>query len=105
MVLLQVYIMLLSPYSVFIASNVSRKPTDPADYTSTTTRLTFGPDVTFIDVPIPITNDNVYEPDSEGFLALLNLVTTGVDVEVRPDEAMVLIIDEDGEYMCDLTFS
>ena len=71
-------------------------PVDSEDYTSTTTLLTFGPGVTFIDVPIPITNDNVYEPDSEEFLALLNLVTTGVDVEVRPDEATVQITDDDG---------
>ena len=97
--------MLLNPYSFFIVPSLSHKPTDPADYTSTTTLLTFAPERIFVDVPITITDDTVYEPDSEEFLALLNLVTTGVDVIVRPDEAMVLIIDEDGEYMCDLSFS
>ena len=40
----------------------------------------------------------MFEPDSEEFLALLNLVTAGVDVEVRPDEANVLITDDDCEY-------
>lgn len=58
--------------------------------------LTFGPDATSMNISIPIADDNVYEPYSEEFLALMNLETTGVDVVVRPEEATIRITDDDG---------
>ena len=78
--------------------------TDPNDYRTTSSLLTFGPAVTTIQVSIPITDDNVNEP-TEQFQALLGLLTIGVDVIVRPSEATVVIMDEYGKntHNTDLT--
>ena len=78
--------------------------TDPNDYRTTSSLLTFGPAVTTRQVSIPITDDNVNEP-TEQFQALLGLLTIGVDVIVRPSEATVVIMDEDGKntHNTDLT--
>ena len=71
--------------------------TDPDDYNTTTSLLTFGPDMSQFVVGIPITNDIVYEPFVEEFLSNLELVTNDADVMVRPDEARILITDEDSK--------
>ena len=71
--------------------------TDPDDYNTTTSLLTFGPDMSQFFVGIPITNDIVYEPFVEEFLSNLELVTNDADVMVRPDEARILITDEDSK--------
>ena len=68
---------------------------DPNDYTSVSQLLTFGPGQTTQNVPVAIVNDNVYELNSEEFMASLELVTTGVDVQVMPSEATVRIRDND----------
>ena len=67
---------------------------DPNDYTSVSQLLTFGPGQTTQNVPVTIVNDNVFE-ETEQFMASLELVTTGVDVQVIPAEATVNIFDDD----------
>ena len=67
------------------------------DYETISSLLTFGPGVTTRAVSIPITNDNVHEPDPEQFLANLGLLTTGVEVTIAPDQATVVINDDDGK--------
>ena len=63
---------------------------------STSLQLTFGPGKTTQNISIPITDDNVYEPNTEEFVAGLVLVTPGVDVQVIPSEATIKIADNDG---------
>ena len=66
----------------------------PDDYTSVSQLLTFGPGQTTQNVPVAIFDDNVFE-ETEQFMASLELVTTGVDVQVIPAEATVNIFDDD----------
>ena len=67
------------------------------DYETISFLLTFGPGVTTRAVSIPITDDGVHEPDPEQFLASLGLLTTGVEVTITPDQATVVINDDDGK--------
>lgn len=67
------------------------------DYTPTTELLTFGPSSPQLFVTIPIASDAVYEPDVEQFFSNLVLETPNPDVTVRPDEAVILINDDDRE--------
>ena len=46
---------------------------------------------------IPITNDDILE-SVERFLGQLTLVTTGVMVQLSPQETEILIIDNDSMY-------
>ena len=71
---------------------------DPDDYRTTSTLLTFGPAATTRQVSILITTNGVNEP-TEQFQALLTLLTTGVDVTIRPSEATVFIEDDDGKFI------
>ena len=71
---------------------------DPDDYGTTSTLLTFGPSDTTRQVSIPIADDSVNEA-REQFQALLTLLTTGVDVTIRPSEAPVFIDDDDGKFI------
>ena len=71
---------------------------DPEDYSGVVVELTFTPTEPSIDVMIPLTNDNVFEPDIENFEAELTLVTAEVDVDISPDRARVNILDNEG--MC-----
>ena len=67
--------------------------------------LVFGPGSTSIDFAISISGDTVYEPGIEQFLANLELVTTGVDVTVRPEQATIQIFDDDSKpVICHLSY-
>ena len=69
-------------------------------------QLTFGPSSTSVGVPISISGDTVYEPGIEQFLANLELVTTDVDVIVRPEQATIQIFDDDGKpVICHSSYS
>ena len=70
---------------------------DPEDYTTTQRQLTFDPDNLEIEVPVPITNDNIYEPNVEQFTAQLTLLSTGADVDVICPTAIVAITDDDSK--------
>ena len=60
--------------------------------------LTFSPSVREVQVSIPITDDNVFEPTEEEFGAQLTLVTTGADVEISRPTATVSIVDDDSKH-------
>ena len=69
---------------------------DPEDYMSTSTLLTFGPDMMTTQVSIPIEDDSVYEPaPAERLFGTLGLLTTDVAVVIRPAQADVFIEDND----------
>jgi len=78
------------------------EPPDPTDYTSTTQLLTFSATNTREDVTIPITDDNIDEA-IEQFLGSLTLVTSGVSVQLSPQQTEVRIIDDDGNLMSLIT--
>ena len=59
--------------------------------------LTFGPSVREVQVSIPLTDNNVFEPTEE-FGAQLTLVTTGADVEISRPTATVSIADDDSKH-------
>ena len=82
------------PYTTSDRCFVHVSLAEPNDYTSVSTMLTFGPGQTTQNVPVAIFDDNVFE-DTEEFMASLELVTTGVDVQVVPAEATVNIFDDD----------
>ena len=76
---------------------------DPEDYTTTQRQLTFDPDNLEIEVPIPITNDNIYEPNVEQFTAQLTLLSTGADVDVIRPIAIVAITDDDSKHPSEIS--
>ena len=54
-------------------------------------------------VTIPITDDTTVE-DVEAFLGRLSLVTTGVSVQLSPQETEIVITDDDGKLMAYSSF-
>ena len=78
------------------------EPPAPTDYTSTSQQLTFSATNTREDVAIPITDDNIDEA-IEQFLGRLTLVTSGVSVQLSPQQTEVRIIDDDGNLMLLIT--
>ena len=82
-------------------SNLKAIPlTAPKDYTRTSQQLTFSATNTRQVVTIPITDDTIVE-DVEEFLGRLSLVTTGVSVQLSPQDTKVQIID-DNDSKCSL---
>ena len=69
-----------------------------SDYESVNTTITFDPDNTRILVPVPVLEDDIDEED-EDILARLGLEPGGGDqnVQISPDEAKLLIIDDDSK--------
>ena len=51
---------------------------------------------TQVPISIPIVEDNMSE-DEESFLGILNLLSTGLNVSVAPDEAEIFIQDNDSK--------
>ena len=88
---------LIFSFLILCISETCCPNTDPDDYSTTTSLLTFGPGTAQLMVGIPITNDMVYESLVEEFLSNLELVTNDADVMVRPDEARILITEEDSK--------
>jgi len=72
------------------------EPPAPTDYTSTSQLLTFSDTNTRDGVTIPIIDDNINEA-IEQFLGHLTLVTSGVNVQLSPQQTEVQIIDDDGK--------
>ena len=66
--------------------------TAPSDYTAVTRLLIFQTTNTRQLVSIPITDDDIVE-SVERFLGQLTLVTTGVMVQLSPQETEILIND------------
>ena len=71
----------------------------PIDYTTIIQELSYDQSNTQREVRIPITDDDIVE-SMERFLGQLTLVTTGVMVQLSPQETEILIIDNDGMYKC-----
>ena len=67
------------------------------DYTGVQEQLTFGPSVSEVQVSIPITDDIVYEPNTEQLGAQLTLATTGAAVDIVRPTATVDIVDNDSK--------
>ena len=69
-----------------------------SDYESVNMTITFDPDNTRILVPVPVLEDDIDEED-EDILARLGLEPGGGDqnVQISPDEATLVINDDDGE--------
>ena len=59
--------------------------------------LTFTPSTTRHNVSIPITDDDVVESPERFISQIRGVTTTGVDVSLRPSEAMIEIIDDDSK--------
>ena len=72
----------------------------PIDYTTIIQELSFNQSNTQREVRIPITDDDIVE-NVERFLGQLTLVTTGVMVQLSPQETEILINDNDSKYKCD----
>ena len=68
-----------------------------ADYTSKSVDLMFGPSITKQCVQISVLNDKVPEV-SEHFSVVLFMTTPLTGVILTPDNATVVINDDDGEY-------
>lgn len=69
------------------------------DYTSVLDRsLTFSTRLPPMTVLVPINDDLIDEEDIERFTASLVLVTDNPRVQIAPQEAEVLILDNDGKY-------
>jgi len=68
-----------------------------ADYTSKSVDLIFGPSNNKQCVLIPVTNDTVPEVP-EHFSVVLSVTTLPAGVILTPDNATVVINDDDGEY-------
>ena len=69
----------------------------PIDFNAVSSSLTFSPSNRREEVSIPITDDDIVE-SVERFLGQLTLVTTGVMVQLSPQETEILIIDNDSMY-------
>ena len=67
-----------------------------ADYTSSTVDLTFGPSSRKQCVTIPVLNDTVPEVP-EHFSVVLSMTTSLAGVILTPDNATVVINDDDGK--------
>ena len=67
-----------------------------ADYTSKSVDLIFGPSNNKQCVLIQVTNDTVPE-DPEHFSVMLSMITLLAGVILTPDNATVVINDDDGE--------
>ena len=69
----------------------------PADYQSVNQTLTFTPDQTTLTISVPVTDDEIDE-DDENILAELDLEPGLGDqnVQIQPDQATLLIVDDDG---------
>ena len=76
---------------------MSTSSTAGSDYISTVMELRFNPAVSRHVVRVPITQDSITEMD-ERFRARLMLVqNNGINVQVTPDQAMITIMDSNGE--------
>lgn len=69
----------------------------PADFSALDVLLTFNASTERIPVQILIVNDDIDE-NSENLLSRLRLESVDASVSVTPDEATILILDDDGEY-------
>ena len=69
-----------------------------ADYTSKSVDLMFGSSNNERCVVIPITNDAIPE-DPEHFRVMLSMTTPLAGVILTPDNAIVVVNDDDGECM------
>ena len=67
-----------------------------ADYVSSSVALVFGASNRKQCVPIPVTNDMVPE-DPEHFSVVLSMTTPLAGVILTPDNATVVVNDDDGE--------
>ena len=70
-----------------------------SDYTSANQTLTFSPTTTRMTISVPIQDDNIDE-DDEYFIGRLELDPSGSEknVQIQPDEAQLLILDDDGTH-------
>ena len=70
------------------------------DYSSLNQTLTFSPDITTQVISVPILDDSIDEED-ETILASLELDSSDSDqdVQIQPDEATLLILDDDGKSL------
>ena len=71
--------------------------TAPEDYADPDQQLTFGPGNMFVDVMIPIVDDQLRE-GTEVFSLLLS--TTELRVNLNPDTTEITINDDDGKQEC-----
>ena len=79
------------------ASHVLMSSTAGSDYSSTVMELRFNPAVSRHVVRVPINQDSITEID-EHFRARLMLVQNyGINVQVTPDQAIITIMDYNGE--------
>ena len=67
------------------------------DYQSVNQTLTFTPDITTQTVSVPVMDDEIDEED-EDILATLEL-EGDQNVQIQPDEATLLILDDDGKFI------
>ena len=85
-------------YLVFsLGLNMSYATIASADYTSKSIDLMFGPSIRKQCVRIPVLNDTIPEV-SEHFSVVLSMTTLLAGVILTPDNATVVINDDDGEY-------
>ena len=76
--------------------------TDPKDYTSTETDLTFTPDNSRICVNIPITNDTIVE-ENKNFT--VTVTSNDPSVQIGPNSnSAATIIDDDGKWHYSLRY-
>ena len=73
----------------------SLTPTAPADYSTVNKSLTFTSIATEGNVTVPIVNDIIVNT-TERFFANLELVSSNVEVVIKPTQASVNIRSEDG---------
>ena len=69
--------------------------TEPADYTSVVSTLTFTSSDEQRDIPVALATDDLFE-DSEHFFANLVLGTTTVPVQIDLNQAQLDIMDSSG---------
>ena len=69
------------------------------DYQGVNMTLTFSPDTTTTVITVPLLNDDIDEED-EDIIVRLELVPEDdqQNVQINPDEAKLVIIDDDGEF-------
>ena len=69
------------------------------DYQGVNMPLTFSPDTTTVVISVPLLSDDIAEED-EDIIARLELEPEDdlQNVQINPEEAKLLIIDDDGEF-------
>ena len=67
------------------------------DFEMVSTFLTFTSTTSSVQVQVPIIDDSVDEYE-EDFVANLTLITTDVEVDINPSQAIIVIHDDDGRY-------